>query len=91
MRPTLLPGDIVLVDTKAYAVSLPQVGDIVLAWHPYQENLSIIKRVAEMTPEGRLVLHSDNPRVGSDSRQFGTINSQRVIGRVTCRSAVNNA
>ena len=86
MQPTLLPGDLVLVDTQAYVASMPQPGDIVLAHHPYQKDLSIIKRVAEITPESRLILHSDNPRVGSDSRQFGTISPQRLIGRVTCRS-----
>ena len=88
MQPTLLPGDMVLVDTRAYIVSMPQVGDIVLARHPYQKDVSIIKRVADIIPEGRLVLHSDNPHVGSDSRQFGTIHQQRLIGRVTCRSTV---
>ena len=88
MQPTLLSGDIVLVDTRAYLVSMPSVGDIVLARHPYQRDVSIIKRVADITPERRLVLHSDNPHVGSDSRQFGTISQQRLVGRVTCRSAL---
>ena len=88
MEPTLLPGDVVLVDTRAYVASIPQVGDIVLARHPYQNGLSIIKRVADITPDNRLVLHSDNPQVGSDSRQFGTISQQRLIGRVTCRSTL---
>ena len=86
MLPTLTSGDIVLVDTRAYTVSHPQVGDIVLARHPYQRDLSIIKRVADITEAGRLVLHSDNRKEGSDSRQFGTIASERIIGRVTCRS-----
>ncbi len=85
MQPTLLPGDILLVDTRAYAASPPQLGDIVLAHHPYQKDLTIIKRVVDITSEGRLVLHSDNPSVGSDSRSFGTLSPQRLIGRVTCR------
>ena len=87
MLPTVLPDDIVLVDTKAYTTLMPKVGDIVLVRHPYQKDLTIIKRVAEITKEERLVLHSDNSKVGSDSRQFGAITIQRVIGRVTCRSA----
>jgi len=88
MQPTLLPGDRVLVDPYAYTATMPQVGDVVLVWHPYKKDLSIIKRVADITPEGRLVLQSDNPRVGSDSRSFGTLSPQRLIGRVTCRSTV---
>lgn len=88
MLPTLLPGDIVLVDAKAYKIKRPSVGDIVLARHPYQK-ISIIKRVVDVTSEGRLILHSDNPKQGSDSRQFGTINPNRVIGRVTSRSTLS--
>ena len=88
MQPTLLPGDMVLVDPRAFRMSGPLVGDIVLARHPYERDVSIIKRVADITLEGRLVLHSDNPRVGSDSRQFGTISQERLIGRVTCRSTL---
>lgn len=88
MLPTLALGDIVLVDTRAYITSSPTVGDIVLAHHPFQRNLSIIKRIAEITPEGRIVLHSDNPKVGTDSRSFGSLSPQRIIGRVTCRSTI---
>lgn len=86
MLPTVASGDIVLVDTNAYIASIPKVGEIVLAHHPYHKDLSIIKRVADITSEERLVLHSDNRQVGSDSRQFGTISTQRLIGQVTCRS-----
>ena len=86
MLPTIIPGDIVLVDTNAYVASPPEVGEIVLVHHPYRQGLLIIKRVADITPKGRLVLHSDNHHVGSDSRQFGTISMQQLIGRVTCRS-----
>lgn len=89
MLPTLVPGDIVLINPKAYVDSIPKVGDIVLAEHPYQRDLSIIKRVAEITSEGRVVLRSDNLKAGSDSRQFGTISLQRIIGQVTCRSHIS--
>lgn len=89
MLPTLVPGDIVLINTQAYVNSIPKVGDIVLAKHPYQRDLSIIKRVAGITSEVRVVLSSDNPKVGSDSRQFGTISLQRIIGQVTCRSYIS--
>jgi len=88
MLPTVEPGDIVLIDTKAYLKSTPQISDIVLARHPYKD-LSIIKRITDITPEGRLILRSDNPQVGSDSRQFGTISPQRLIGKVTCRSTLS--
>ena len=88
MLPTIRPNDIVLVDINAYHATMPQVDEIVLVRHPYQTNLLIIKRIANITPEGRLVLHSDNRQVGTDSRQFGTVSTQRIVGRVTCCSKV---
>lgn len=87
MLPTVKPGDIVLIDTKAYLQAIPQIGDIVLARHPYKD-LSIIKRITDITLEERLVLSSDNPQAGSDSRQFGTISKQRLIGKVTSCSTL---
>jgi len=85
MRPTLSSGDMVLVNPSAYNDKTPRVGDIVLARHPYQRDLTIIKRVAEVTAEGRIVLHSDNPNGGTDSRSFGTLALERIIGKVTSR------
>lgn len=85
MRPTLSSGDMVLVNPSAYNNATPQVGDMVLARHPYQRDLTIIKRVAEVTAEGRFVLHSDNPKGGTDSRAFGTLAPERIIGKVTSR------
>ncbi len=87
MLPTVKSGDIVLIDTKAYLRSIPKIGDIVLARHPYKD-LSIIKRITDITPENRLTLSSDNRQVGSDSRQFGTISKQRIIGKVTSCSTL---
>ena len=85
MLPTLQAGDLVLVDPAAYRTNGPRPGEIVVAWHPFRRDLPIIKRVASLTPEGRCLLYSDNPRAGSDSRQFGAIAVPQIIGRVTCR------
>ena len=88
MQPTLHHGDIVLVDEKAYIKQTPAIGDIVIAKHPYQKNLKIIKRIADITPENRMLLHSDNPTMGTDSRQFGTISPNRILGQVTSYSPI---
>ncbi len=85
MRPILKAGDLVLVDTRAYTAVFPQVGHIVVARHPYQRDLTIIKRVTAVSPEGRVDLRSDNAAAGQDSRQFGPISSERLIGRVTAK------
>lgn len=83
MTPTLSSGDMVFVNPSAYAKSTPQVDDIVLAHHPYQRDLTITKRVAEITTQGHVVLHSDNRREGTDSRSFGALSPDRIIGKVT--------
>ena len=100
MKPTLQPGDLVLVDPHTYHCSLPQVGDIVVAFHPTQfqpekieQPLKIIKRVAanpiENSAPGYYFLASDNPHEGSDSRMFGRIAANHIVGRVTCKWSMN--
>ena len=85
MSPLLSDGDVVFVDTRAYATALPQVGEVVVAFHPYQRDLQIIKRVADVTDDRRVFLQSDNPSEGTDSHSFGAVPYDRLMGRVTAR------
>ena len=87
MAPLLLDSDVVFVDTGAYSSSPPQIDDVVVALHPYQRDLQLIKRVANVADD-RVFLRSDNPSEGTDSRAFGTIPCQRILGRVTARIEV---
>ena len=84
MEPTLSEGDVVFVDTEAYAQSTPQDGDIVVATHPEQQGFQIIKRV-EFTDEGGVYLVSDNTTDdrATDSRRFGLVPYELIIGKVT--------
>ena len=84
MLPTLRAGEEVLLDRHAYDHTVPQVGDIVVAYHPESPSLKIIKRVGEVRADG-LFLSSDNPSAGSDSRQFGVVELDKVVGRVNGR------
>jgi len=84
MTPTLSPGAVIFFDPRAYDNQPPQVGDVVVARHPFQRDLQIVKRVAEIREDGRYVLHSDNP-AGSDSRGFGVMPRGHILGRVTSR------
>ena len=83
MRPTLAPGDVVLVDPRAFRHGrIPAWDDIVVARHPQQPDLEIIKRVAIVEADGQCLLLSDNPAAGTDSRQFGTVPVSALRGRV---------
>jgi nickel-type superoxide dismutase maturation protease len=85
MVPLLEPGGEVLVDPRAYRQKSPHPGDIVVARHPYRTDLRLIKRVAKVLDDGRCVLEGDNPSESTDSRVFGAIPPERIVGRVTSR------
>ncbi len=85
MWPTLNEGDTVLVKPT----SIAREGDIVLAKHPYKSSLKIVKRVAEILPDGALILKGDNPIGSTDSRSFGSVSKNDVVGRVVCRLSVS--
>ncbi|MGK7918651.1 MAG: nickel-type superoxide dismutase maturation protease [Trichodesmium sp.] len=85
MFPLLKPGDEVLVDTKAYRHCLPEIGDLVVAEHPHHLELKIIKRVAFVDQHGDCFLVGENREESSDSRSFGFVNLQQIIGRVTSK------
>ena len=87
MLPTLQPGQEVLVDLGAYRKSVPRVGEIVVAAPRARPGLRAIKRVGEVLPDGRIVLLGDNPAASTDSRAFGAVAPEEILGRVTCRFA----
>jgi nickel-type superoxide dismutase maturation protease len=78
MLPTLSAGDFVLVD-EARA---PRVGQLALARHP-DRDLLVVKRVAAVSGDGRFELASDNPAAGTDSRAWGPVAADAVVGTVT--------
>ena len=80
MTPTLQPGDQLTVDPKAEV----RVGDIVVAKHPFKKSVTMVKRVKDID-EGRYYLISDNPEDSSDSRSFGAISQNELIGKVISR------
>ncbi len=78
MVPTLVAGEFVLVDRRR-----PVVGQLAVADHPTQPDLLVVKRVRSITDDGRYVLASDNPVDGTDSRTWGPVEPQSIIGTVT--------
>ncbi len=78
MRPTLLPGDRLLVLRGGRA----RPGDLVVSADPRERSRVVVKRVAAVGPEG-LTVHGDNPAASTDSRSFGPL--RRVDGRALYR------
>lgn len=81
MLPTLSGGDKVLVDPRGYIA----VRDVVMAQHPYKSEVKVVKRVADIADDGRLTLRGDNPAESTDSRAFGTVSLESIIGKVTSK------
>ena len=76
MLPTLQPEVSVFVDTQ----NRGEVGDVVVLRHPHQ-GLILIKRLHKRSEHGVWVL-GDNPAESTDSRHFGWVQEERVLGKV---------
>lgn len=80
MVPTLTEGDLVVVRFG----SRLRPGAVVLARHPLRQNLLVVKRAVERRADGWWLL-SDNSGVESDSRDYGAVPQELVLGRVLLR------
>ncbi len=97
MYPTLRPGSVVAIVRCAYGLhipgknyllrwSFPKVGDIVAAPNP-RSGRAIVKRVVAALPglppsEPSLFLMGDNPGESLDSRKYGLLPVEAILGRV---------
>ena len=61
-----------------------ELGDIVVARHPFDTSVTLIKRFVERL-ESRLQLLGDNPQSSSDSRSFGALDPSLLLGKVIAK------
>jgi nickel-type superoxide dismutase maturation protease len=81
MRPALEPGDGIVVARWLP----PRGGDLVVFRRPDQTLTVAVKRVEQVAPSGELMVAGDNVNVSSDSRHFGPVPPDLVVGRVVYR------
>jgi hypothetical protein len=87
MEPALLPGDWLLAwrGVRACRALRVRPGQIVIARHPAEPGLLLVKRAARQLPDGWW-LESDNPAAGAvDSRSFGPVPAGLIRARVLLR------
>lgn len=80
MLPTLEPGDRLVV-VRARKV---RPGMLIALRDPRQQDLLVIKRATTVT-NGHVTVLGDNPSESTDSRSFGPVPLDNIIGRVIYR------
>jgi nickel-type superoxide dismutase maturation protease len=86
MEPALRPGDWLLIwrGTGRRPVRV-RPGQLVVARHPQQRQMLLVKRAAWHEPDGWW-LDSDNPLAGAvDSTRFGLVAPELIEGRVVMK------
>jgi len=81
MNPALKDGEIVLVDREAEI----EVGDIVVAKHPFEKNNEVVKRIASINERGHYFLIGDNLNDSQDSRHYGAVTRDYIKGKIIAR------
>jgi signal peptidase I len=86
MYPTLKSGQFILLDTWAYWYKEPEIDDIVV-FKPDNPDKWFVKRIAqwpngEIVNDGLFYLLGDNRKYSFDSRSFGGIEHEQIIGKV---------
>lgn len=85
MIPALEPGDWLIVERVRRSGRPIQPGDIVLAGDPREQARTLVKRVVRIDDGGFAWLEGDNPAESTDSRHFGPVGPEEILGRVRWR------
>jgi len=81
MEGTLKEGDLITFKKLNQKNVDLEIGDIVVASHPRIKNKLIIKRI-HCIHQNKFDLRGDNPSSSSDSREFGFIELDLILGKV---------
>ncbi len=82
MSPDLDPGDYVIVNRWAYRTREPSIGDLVVLRDPEREGRYLCKRIADVPSSGVYSVRGDNEAVSRDSRTFGPVPRDLIVGKV---------
>ena len=85
MEPTFKSGDYVLVNKLAYVFGNPSKDDIIVLKHPKEKEKFLIKRISLVTNSNEYYVIGDNKDFSQDSRHFGPIKKDFIIGKVWTR------
>ena len=84
MMPTLRDGDWVVVDIRGHR-SEPRPGEVIIAQDPRDPARLLFKRVNHVDLHKRAWLLGDNVDESTDSRVFGGVPCDAIVGKVLWR------
>ena len=82
MEPTLEEGNVVLVNRLSYLFNKPKIKDSVVI---KRGKYYIIKRITKINPSAdgdKIFVVGDNKKDSTDSRKFGWVYRQEIVGKV---------
>ena len=85
MEPALHDGDWLIVDRQAFRRRPPRLGEVVVFRDPPGAPRESVKRVTGQTDPGWYLVEGDNPDHSIDSRQFGPVGRDAILGRAVAR------
>lgn len=80
MAPTFNNCDSVLISKLTYLFHKPRVGDIVMVRSP-KDGRMLIKRITNIVKD-MFFVRGDNTHASTDSRVFGLLSQDAIIGKV---------
>ena len=83
MSPRFGDGDKLFVCRFIYKIVSPKIGDAVVLTDPRSERL-ILKKI-DGIHDGKYFVTGENPTESTDSRIFGAIGKDRIVGKVLFR------
>jgi nickel-type superoxide dismutase maturation protease len=85
MEPLFKAGDRVIINRLAYIFTKPRVGDIVAVRNPKERNKILLKKIKNEQPKNQYFVVGINPVDSHDSRTFGSVGKDLILGKVWFR------
>ena len=85
MSPAVAPGERVLVSRAAYWLRRPRPGDLVVLRDPRERERLLLKRIDRPAGAGGWFVLGDNAEASTDSRSFGAVGRELLVGKVLAR------
>ncbi|GAB1481484.1 hypothetical protein MASR2M78_02990 [Treponema sp.] len=92
MKPALASGTVFILNRAAYGIRVPFSSNYLLRWaepsvgdilvFPSPDGRLAIKRCVELVPPNRFIALGDNKDESYDSRSYGSLSIELILGRV---------